>query len=294
MRKILNFGSLNIDNVYKVAHFVRPGETLSSLEYAKFAGGKGNNQSIALARAGAKVFHAGKIGEDGLFLKKQLAAAGVDVSLLQTVDTPTGHAIIQVDKDGENCIILFGGANQKISAADAKKTLAGFGEGDFLLLQNEISSMPEIIKTAAKRKIKIVFNPAPMTEEVKKYPLEHVSLFILNEIEGTELTGAKKEQEILKKIVRMYPKSSTILTLGARGAIYSGPEGVIMAPGRRVKAVDTTAAGDTFIGYFLANFATGSNLGRSLETACAAAAICVTRKGAADSIPKKSEVRIGG
>ena len=121
--KIINFGSINIDHVYGVEHFVRPGETLESESYALFSGGKGANQSIALARAGAEVIHAGKVGADGAWLKTKLQESGVDVSLVEMVDLPTGHAVIQVNSEGENAIIIHGGANRSVSKANIKKVL---------------------------------------------------------------------------------------------------------------------------------------------------------------------------
>lgn len=288
--KILNFGSLNIDHVYGVDHFVRPGETLASRRYQRFSGGKGNNQSIALARAGAPVWHAGKIGGDGVWLLDLLRQAGANISLVARGTTPTGHAIIQVQKDGENCIVLYGGANQTITPADARAVLAHFKEGDYLLLQNEISSIPAIMRIAARRKMKIVFNPAPMSRQVRRYPLSLVDIFVVNEIEGAELTGAKGAQRIIAAMRRRYPQAMLILTLGARGAICAHASGSLQVPGFKVKAMDTTAAGDAFIGYFLAAYTQSANAGKALQIACKAAAICVTRPGAADSIPCRKEV----
>lgn len=288
--KILNFGSLNIDHVYGVDHFVRPGETLASKRYQRFSGGKGNNQSIALARAGAPVWHAGKVGGDGVWLLALLRRTGANTSLVARSTTPTGHAIIQVQKDGENCIVLYGGANQTITPADANAVLVRFRAGDYLLLQNEISSIPAIMRIAARRKMKIVFNPAPMSLRVRQYPLKLVDIFIVNEIEGAELTGAKGAHRIIAAMRRRYPKAMVIMTLGARGAICAHATGSVQVPGRKVKAVDTTAAGDTFIGYFLAAYTQSVNVSKALQIACKAAAICVTRPGAVDSIPCRKEV----
>lgn len=288
--KILNFGSLNIDHVYGVDHFVRPGETLASMSYRRFSGGKGNNQSLAVARAGAPVWHAGKIGADGVWLLAPLRQAGVNTSLILRSAVPTGHAIIQVQKDGENCIVLHGGANRAITPADARQVLDHFQAGDYLLLQNEISSIPAIMRLAARRKMKIVFNPAPMSPDVSRYPLRLVDIFVVNEIEGGELTGAKDSSRIIAAMRRYYPKAMVILTLGARGAICAWANGSVQVAGRKVRAVDTTAAGDTFIGYFLAGYTQSGDVNAALELACQAAAICVTRPGAADSIPCRKEL----
>jgi ribokinase len=288
--KILNFGSLNIDHVYAVDHIVRPGETLNSNQYRVFMGGKGSNQSLALAYAGARVFHAGKLGKDGLWLRERLQKSGVDTGLVEITEGPSGHAIIQVNKEGENAIVLFGGANRTIAKADAARVLSRFGKGDYLLLQNEISAIPDIMREASRIGLAIVLNPAPMHRDVLAYPLDLVACFIVNEIEGAELTGAKAPDKILAAMQRRFPSAMTVLTLGADGAVCTHGGATVRVPAVRVKAVDTTAAGDTFIGYFLAGLMSGAETKAALEIACQAAAICVTRPGAADSIPKRKEV----
>jgi ribokinase len=287
---ILNFGSINIDHVYAVERFVRPGETLHSRRYAQFPGGKGFNQSVALARAGASVRHAGRIGKDGVWLREYLGRCGADTSLIEVVDGPTGHAIIQVADSGENAILLHAGANHRITAADAERALARFTAGDFLLLQNEISAVPEIMERAAARKMRVVFNPAPMTPAVAGYPLDTVSLFVVNEVEGGDLTGEKEPARILAALVDRFEGAAVVLTLGADGALYGDRRDTLRAPAVRVQAVDTTAAGDTFIGYLLADLAAGRDIRAALTMACRAAAVCVTRPGAADSIPLRTEV----
>ena len=289
MGTIINFGSVNIDHVYSVPHFVRPGETLASTDYKVFSGGKGFNQSTALTRAGAKVAHAGKIGADGAWLKDALAADGADVSLLETCGEPTGHAVIQVDESGQNCIIICGGANRAITAAYAKEVVARFGKGDTLLLQNEISAIPEIIRAARARGLSIAFNPAPMGQEVLGYPLDLVDLFIVNEVEAAELAcvAADAAPDVVRDALRAkFPRAGVVLTLGSSGSIadIDGERESVAA--RRVEAVDTTAAGDTYIGYFLAARQRGLSLREAMEKATEAAAICVTRAGAAPSIPR--------
>jgi len=287
---ILNFGSLNIDKVYEVADIVRPGETITSKSYRKFYGGKGLNQSIALAFAGAKVHHAGKIGKDGLFLKTFLENTGVDVSNIGITDSPTGHAIIQVNKNGENSIILFGGANKKISIKDINDVLHKFLPGDYILLQNEISSIPEILNRASEMNLNIVFNPAPMGPEVLQYPLNNVKYFIMNEIEGEGFTGEKKPEHIISNLLLSFPDAAIILTLGENGIYYADSERKIFIPSKKVATRDTTGAGDTFVGYFLAGLVAGQNIKKCLHNANLAASICVSRPGAAESIPKKEEL----
>jgi len=291
-KRIVNFGSLNIDHVYRVEHFVRPGETVPSLGYEQYAGGKGGNQSLALARAGADVFHAGKTGAEGAWLKELLAENGVNTDNVEITEGPGGHAVIQVNPEGENAIVLYGGSNREITPDDAKRVLAGFGPGDFLLSQNEISSIPEIITIGAERGLDIFFNPAPMSPEVLDYPLEAVKFFIINETEGEGLTGETEPERILDVMAGKFPEASVVLTLGERGAVYRDSSRSLNVPASKVQPVDTTAAGDTFIGYFLAQIMTGRDTEEALKAACCAAAVCVTKAGAADSIPWKEEVPI--
>ena len=288
--RILNYGSLNIDHVYGVHHFVRPGETIGSTSYARFCGGKGLNQSVALARAGAEVWHAGKIGADGRFLKERLEKDGVNVDLVEEVSVPTGHAIIQVDAEGENAIVIHGGANRAIARADAERVLRAFSPGDFLLVQNETSALKDMLELAAAAKLKVAFNPAPFSPEVTEYPLQIVDLFILNETEAQGLTGKAGPEAAATALLGRYPDAVVILTLGAAGALCADRSGVFREPGQHVAAVDTTAAGDTFIGYFLAQYAKGVDVRRCMAVACRAAALCVTRPGAADSIPALTEI----
>lgn len=286
--KIINFGSINIDHVYGVDHFVRPGETLESESYTVFSGGKGANQSIALARAGAKVFHAGKVGPEGGWLKTKLQESGVDVTLVETVAEPTGHAVIQVNREGENAIIIHGGANRSVSDTNIEKVLASAEAGDYLLLQNEVNAVEKVLERA--QGLTVVFNPAPMTEAVKDYPLQKVGIFIVNETEGEALTGESEPEAILDAMQTLYPKSRTVLTLGKAGVIYADSEQRITVPALEVEAVDTTGAGDTFIGYFLAELSRGSAVESSLKMGVKASAWCVTRRGAADSIPELDEL----
>jgi ribokinase len=290
--KVLNFGSLNIDNVFSVSHFVRPGETLASGAFSRGAGGKGLNQSIALARAGVQVFHAGKIGPDGLFLTELLAQNGADVSLVEVSDNEfTGSAMIQVSGSGENCIILYGGANQSISEENIKNAFEKFSAGDILLIQNEINNLDAIMRRAAEKGMKIFFNPAPMTESVFTLPLELVDTFIVNEIEGQML--ARQCGDVMSGLRANYPGANILMTLGSRGAVYreKGTDEIHAFAAEKVKhVVDTTAAGDTFTGFFLAGLIGQKTVFESLKLAGKAAAYCIARPGAADSIPHYSDI----
>ena len=290
MAKILNFGSLNLDYVYAVDHFVAPGETLSSERMDLNCGGKGLNQSIALSKAGAQVYHAGKIGFDGGRLKELLESYGVDTAYLREDDASNGHAIIQVDKKGQNCILLFSGSNRRITEAEVDECLENFTAGDFLVLQNEINLIPYIMETAGEKGIFIVFNPSPITEDILSFPLDKVGLFILNEIEGKALSGETEPEKILGELHEKYPQAKVLLTLGEEGSLYFDGKKKYYQSIFKVKAVDTTAAGDTTTGYFVAGLAAGENPKVVLERAAKASSITVTRHGAAQSIPNKEEV----
>ena len=288
--KIINFGSLNIDRVYQVDHLVRPGETITSLDYKEFAGGKGLNQSIALARAGGTVFHAGKIGSDGTVLTNYLRDNGVDVSLVYEGEDLTGHAIIQVDGQGENAIVLFAGANRSLAEEEVTDVISKAEKGDYLLLQNEINRIEEIIEKGAEKGVHIVFNPAPITPEILSLSLEGVEWLIVNETEGSALSGRTEPSQIVASLLDKYPALSVVLTLGSSGVIYGDAANSYFVEAETVTPVDTTAAGDTFIGYFIADIVKGASIEAALKTASQAAAITVTRPGAAESIPFSSEL----
>jgi ribokinase len=289
--KVLNFGSLNVDHFYEVEHIVRPGETIPAGKYRMSCGGKGLNQSVALAHARANVFHAGKVGRDGGALLACLKTAGVNSDFVEVAgDVPSGHAIIQVDKSGQNSIIIHGGANRAILKEDVSRVLGNFSPGDYLLLQNEVSCVAEIIDQAKKRGLIIFLNPAPLDERVAGYPLDKVDYFIINEIEGRELSRATDAQTILAAMRGRFPEAGILLTLGEQGACYADQHTSLAVPAEKVHAVDTTAAGDTFTGFFIAQKLAGQSVEACLRTACHAAAICVTRPGAADSIPHLQEV----
>ena len=288
--KILNFGSLNMDLVYRLPHFVRPGETLAAEDFRRFPGGKGLNQSIALARAGARVLHAGKVGPDGALLLDTLREAGVDVSPVAAGEEPSGHAVIQVERSGQNAILIYPGANGAITEGEMDAALERMEAGDWLLLQNEINGIPAIMEKAKARGLKIAFNPAPMDEGVKAYPLDLVDLFVVNETEAAALTGLTGETDALAAMEKSWPQAIHLVTLGARGSLCAAGGRRYAAAAQTVQAVDTTAAGDTYIGYFLALLLEGQPIGVCMETAARASAIAVTRPGAAPSIPLRREL----
>ncbi len=294
MKHILNFGSLNIDHVYHVEHFVQPGETLPCSNYQRFAGGKGFNQSIALARAGLRVTHAGQIGSDGTWLRKMLAAEGVDVRVLQmTSDAPTGHAIIQVTTSGENSILINGGANQTLDESFVKRAFDAIEDVDMVVLQNETSAVRHVLSIAQQRGLPVVFNPAPMTQGVTKLPLGTLGMLIVNEVEAGGLVGAGDPETLCRRLAERFPTTLCVLTAGKRGAWAVRGSERWDDPARPIEAVDTTAAGDTFIGFFLAELLNSESMENALGIANRAAAVSVTRPGAADSIPTRKEVEQG-
>ncbi len=290
--KVLVFGSLNIDHTYQLPHFLRPGETLASTGYRYCAGGKGLNQAIALARAGQEVWMAGCIGEDGLFLRELLAGEGVNTSMLQVTDTPTGHAIIQVDPQGGNAILLYGGANQCVTTEWMKQVLSQCQPGDLVLLQNEINLVPDIIRSCKARGLQVALNPSPATPYIKTWPLHLVDWLLLNEVEGGDLTGLTEPDAILDALLTQYPVCRIVLTLGAEGAFYADARQRVFQKALRVEAMDTTAAGDTFTGYFLHAALSGRAMREALLWATCAAALAVGRPGASASIPCAAEVKL--
>ncbi|MBQ8092042.1 MAG: ribokinase [Clostridia bacterium] len=287
--KILNFGSLNLDYVYRMHHFIRPGETAAAIERTLVCGGKGLNQSIAIARSGAVLYHAGNIGaEDGTPLRELLLSAGVNVDYLRERDMPGGHTVIQVNDDGENAIILYPGANACTDVEQIRETLSHFDKGDLLVLQNEISCIPELIRIASEKGMKIAMNPSPV-DGTGKYPLNLLHYLFVNEAEAAYLAGTSDNPE---NVLRgKLPDTSLIITCGAKGALYVGQDGTrIWQPSVPVQAVDTTAAGDTFMGYFLGRLIMGEPVQTCLQAASYAAALSVMRPGAAPSIPVFDEV----
>ena len=289
--KILNFGSLNIDYIYQVEHFPSPGETLSALEQHMVPGGKGLNQSNALARAGAHVYHAGVVGQGGEMLPRVLANSGVDISLLREKPVLQGNAIIQVNRSGENCILLYGGSNQAIDHTQLEETLSAFSAGDLIVLQNEVSCLTDMVDIAVSRGMRVALNPSPFNDKLKELPLDRLDWLFINEIEGTQLTGRSEPADILRQIRENWPSLKVVLTLGGEGAVCAVPgQPLLRHPAFPVNAVDTTAAGDTFTGFFLAGYAAGLSLPDCLKRAAAAAAISVSHMGASVSIPTANDV----
>ena len=284
--KILNFGSINKDFFYSVNDFVKPGETISSIRYNVKIGGKGLNQSVGISKAGQKIYHAGIINKDDTFILDKLKKWNINCENILLSNNPTGHAIIQVDKKGENSIIIHGGANHDVDIKFIKSVLSKFDSGDILVLQNEINNIKEIIDRAHHKKMKIVFNPAPFNNEILSYDLNKISTLILNQTEGEALSKEKKPDGILKVLNSKFNNTEIILTLGEKGSLYSFKNELLKIKAHKLDTVDTTGAGDTFIGYYVAGIASKKSKKDNLNRASKAAAIATTKLGGAESIPR--------
>lgn len=278
---VYNLGSINLDHVYRVPHLPQPGETLSAVDYTVGLGGKGANQSVAVAKAGAVIRHIGCVGREGTWALGRLRDYGVDVSRVTIGKQPTGHAIINVDPGGENAIVIFPGANHGIDAVAMDEALADGVTGDTLMIQNETSLRVEAARIAQQKRMFVVYSAAPFDAEAVRAILPHVSLLVVNEGEAAQLQVALNGR----------PEVDMVITRGSKGAewISVGAEPVFQ-PAFRVTPVDTTGAGDTFIGTLVAGIDLGLSRVEAMRRAAAAAALQVTRPGAAQAIPTAQEV----
>lgn len=288
---IWNLGSINADLVYRVPHLPRPGETLASSSYAKGLGGKGANMSVAAARAGARVTHLGAVGHDGGWMIERLMEYGVDTRSIDRVSDASGHAVIAVDAEGENQILLYPGANQAISEIRLRDAMRDAAASDIFLTQNETNAQVAAATLASERGMRVCYAAAPFEAAAVEQVMPLIDLLILNEVEAAQLrkaTGLAPEA---------LPIRDVIVTRGAKGAVwYETDNGTVTEiPAIPSDPVDTTGAGDTFTGYLVAGLDRGFSMRQSLDLASKAAAIMVTRPGAADAIPdlKDIEERFG-
>lgn len=288
--RVLNIGSLNLDHVYNVDHIIAPGETEATCGLNLYLGGKGINQSMALAKAGVEVYHGGLIGDDGQPFLDACAEYGVNAKYIRKIEEKTGHTVIQIDKHGQNSILLYGGANQCLTESYVDEVLADFASEDILLLQNEVNLLPYIVDKAYEKGMQIALNPSPYNEKLEKVDMAKISIFLLNEVECAQISGSTDPQEILKVMLEKFPHARIVLTLGKDGAIYADKTQTYFQPIFPVKTVDTTAAGDTFTGYFLAGLAEEMPIPEILRMSAKASSIAVTRSGAVPSIPYRKEV----
>lgn len=289
--KVLCFGSLNVDYTYYVDQFVTEGATIRASRMDTFCGGKGLNQSIGLSRGGVSVWHAGVAGIGSQILLDALRQDGVNLEYLKiTNETPNGQAIIQVDNSGRNCIIVYPGSNAMVTKDYVDEVLSHFTEGDYIVLQNEISSLDYIIRSAHKKGMTIFLNPSPITDDLSFELLGMVDYLILNEVEGKSLTGCTTFSEILDVLHENCPNTRIVLTVGKQGVIYRDGNRTLTHGSYCVPVVDTTAAGDTFSGFFIASISRNLSVEDALRYASMASGICVSREGASPSIPKLAEV----
>lgn len=269
---VVNFGSLNIDHVYAVDHFCRAGETIHTKSYTQNAGGKGLNQSIAVSRSGQKVHHAGLLGPEGTRLAELLSGSGVDLRYLKHTDVPQGHAVIQVQPDGQNCIFLYGGSNQAVTPQEIDEVLMQLNAGDYLLLQNEIANLTYLLRAAARRGLRVVLNASPISDELLSADLSGVDWLVVNEIECAAMAGCGDAQAGYETLKQRYPSLGILLTLGSEGSVSWKDGTEVRQCAYPVKAVDTTGAGDTFMGYFVGCLAQGMERQTAMQYASMASA----------------------
>lgn len=289
--KAVVFGSMNIDKVYSLPHLPEKGETLYTDKYEIHVGGKGLNQAVSLAKSGAEVYMAGWVGNDGKFLTDFLAEAGVNTDWVSHTDGFTGHAVIEVDRDGQNQMILYPGANKEIDTDYCDTVLRSLEKGDLLLMQYETSQVEYMLRKAHEKGVKTALNPSPYVDELKSLPFDCVDYLILNEYEGQHITGKESIDGVIAALKSLNSDGAVILTLGGDGAVYSDRNIEVSVPAFKVDVVDTTGAGDTFTGYCLNALLSGKAPSDALEIASAASAIAVTQSGAAETIPNAENVK---
>lgn len=283
---VWNYGSINADWVYAVPHILLPGETLAARSLTSGLGGKGANQSAALARAGARVHHIGSVGAEGGWARDRLAGFGVETSRIRTVEAPTGHAIIALAENGENSIIIYAGANATGTPDWLEQSLSDAAPGDTLMLQNEVSCQPEAARIGQDRGLRVVYSAAPFDAGATRAVLDTLSLVLLNEVEARQLS------EATGLALTDLPVPGIVVTRGAEGAdwIDTASGRVTHVPAHKVQVADTTGAGDTFAGYLVAGLDTGLSMEEAMRRASAASALKVQRPGAADAVPALDEV----
>jgi ribokinase len=291
MFELVNFGSLCIDNVYSVPGIARAGETVTASAQARFAGGKGLNQSLAAARAGCRVAHVGCVGTDGDLLVATLADAGVDTSSVRRVHgVESGHAVIQVDPRGANAIVIAGGANRVTDAHDRRRALDALAAGGWLLLQNEINDLEAVLADARACGANVAMNVAPVDGREAGYDLGAVSLLVVNVHEAEALCGHADAGRSVDALTARHPGLHVVVTRGDAGLVYGRNSERLQLEAFRVDAVDETAAGDAFTGYLLATWLRRASPLDALVRASAAGALAVTAAGAAPSIPTAAAV----
>lgn len=295
--KILIYGSVNIDNTFAVKEIVKPGETVSCEFTGKTAGGKGANQACAAGMASDgrfEVFFAGKADHEADFIFNKMEESGTSCKYVTFSDYGTGMAVIQVAEDGQNSILVCGNGNIHIEKHEIDSVLSNFSEGDCVILNAEINNLDYLINECSKKGMVIFFNPSPVNENLKNLPLEKASYLVFNEVEGAFFSGLNTTdyKAMSDALVKKYPNSKIVLTMGSEGAWCGDKNQSVYVPACKVKAVDTTGCGDTFLGFFAAEIMAGSSTETALSVAAKAASIAATRHGAMNSIPRYSELSL--
>ncbi|MFI6322978.1 ribokinase [Nonomuraea sp. NPDC050556] len=285
------FGSANMDLVAYTATAPKLGETVTGRTFATIPGGKGANQAIAASRAGADVAFIGAVGEDGfgITMRSTLVDSGVDVSLLRQVDGSSGIAHIVVDDAGDNSIIVVPGANGTVTGPSGDD-LAMIAGSDVLLLQLElpIEAVTAAAQAAQVSGAPVILTPAP-ARPLPDELLDAVTLIVPNEHEAAAITGVADAAGALEALLKRVPEA--VITLGSKGCLYGSRSGErVSVPGEHVEAVDTTAAGDTFVGALAVARAEGKAPAEALRFATVAAALSVQRAGASTSMPTREEI----
>jgi len=298
--KILVVGSSNTDMVIKTDHLPRAGETVLGGTFFMNPGGKGANQAVAVARLGGRIAFICKTGSDvfGHQAYQLFEEEGIDISyVFSDTDRPSGVALITVDENGENCIVVASGANAHLTPHDISTVETAIDEADFVLMQLEIpiETVEFVAKKAAEKNKKVILNPAP-ARILSKELLQNLFVITPNETEAEIISGMKitDEASVLEAAERITELGvdNVVITLGSKGAFVYG-EGICeMAPAFRVKAQDTTAAGDIFNGALAVALAEDRSMLDAVRFACKAAAISVTRVGAQSSAPYRNEVDV--
>ena len=281
---ILNFGSINIDYVYRLKTLPQAGETLSCQGFARYLGGKGINQSIAIARAGGAVKHIGAVGADGAFALAQIADMGLDTGNIRVTDTATGHAVICLDKQGENHIIIHAGANAELTENQINSALNTNPKAEWVVIQNETNLTEYIAKSAKERGLSLAYSAAPFDATACQTILPHLDILAVNETEATALSHAMQTPITDLKIPTL------LITKGAKGAELWQNGACVSVRGLPVKAIDTVGAGDTFFGSFIARLQNSETPQEALNYAASAAALQCTITGAATAIPSQQTV----
>jgi ribokinase len=297
--EILVFGSLNIDLVARTERFPDPGETVPGEDLESIPGGKGANQAAASALHGVPTAMIGRVGKDlyGRMLTNSLAELGVHITPVATdPEVSTGSAVILVNREGENCIVLSPGANGRVNGQDLLRAEGLFGSARILLLQFEIPypAVKQAAALAQQHELQVILNPAP-AREIDRGLLNDVDVLVPNQTElslisGLPISGRSSLERAVRKVLGL-GVGTLVVTLGEEGALAATPEGLELVPGIQVEAVDTTAAGDAFIGGLAAALRDNYSLLEAVRYANCAGALAVTTFGAQPSLPEGSEVK---